>query len=166
MLAANRRWSRERHGAVVLDSRAAACPHRKEHDAQVKKLLMVVLLTTSLRADDIKPFTAQDYRRFTPDVQASFAGGYLLGYVQSAETVRRTIESALIANGFKIVANEVDTKQQLGCPYRLLRTINFGQAYAILDKYIADHPERWDKQMAVLTEEAFIEACEKRAKNP
>lgn len=132
----------------------------------MKKLLMVVLITTSLRADDIKPFTAQDYRRFTPEVQASFADGYILGYAQSVETARRIIDSALIANGFKIVANEVDTKQQLGCPFRLLRTINFGQAYAILDKYIADHPERWDKPVRELAEEAFIDACEKRAKNP
>lgn len=84
-----------------------------------------------------------------------------MGYVQSAETARRTVENALIANGFKIVGSEVDTKQQLSCPFRLLRTINFGQAYAILDKYIADHPERWDKDMNVLAEEAFIDACEK-----
>jgi len=42
----------------------------------------------------------------------------------------------------------------------------YEQAMAVLDKYIADHPERWDKEIGQLAEAAFIEACEKRAKNP
>jgi hypothetical protein len=41
-----------------------------------------------------------------------------------------------------------------------------GQVMAILDKYIDDHPERWDKPVRELAQEAFIDACEKRAKKP
>jgi hypothetical protein len=47
-----------------------------------------------------------------------------------------------------------------------LHSMSIEQAHGILEKYLADHPERWDKGISQLADEAFDDACEKRAKNP
>jgi hypothetical protein len=37
-----------------------------------------------------------------------------------------------------------------------------GQLVAILDKYVADHPEKWNKGISVLYLEALNKACADR----
>ena len=101
------------------------------------------------------------------NVRLAFAGGFYQGYAISRNTSAYQVQEKLIAQGFEPLQAPFkkgeDVRDDL---QKCLRTLTFGQAHAILDKYVTDHPERWDKQMADLAEEAFIDACEKRAKNP
>ena len=126
--------------------------------------VLVFFTVTALFASDIKPLTGQMYRELPESARIGFASGYLTGYVTAGATARRTVTDALVANGFKILSEDIN--QKFNCPHGLFLTINYGQAHAILDKYVADHPESWDKPIGQLAEEAFIDACEKRAKNP
>jgi len=89
-----------------------------------------------------------------------FGRGHFRGTAQMFDQVRHE----LIAHGFKEVAEP--TPPVPNPLYNCLASLTIGQAGAILDKYVADHPERWDKQIMDLAEEAFNDACAKRAKNP
>jgi hypothetical protein len=132
---------------------------------EMKKLLLVFLIAASLCADESRPVIGRQYREWTDFVRAGYVAGYISGYAKATGTFRRRIREALQAQGIKEVPVTNGTGEPF-CPADLFNTIDFGQGRAILDKYLADHPERWDKPIHDLAEEAFIEACEKRAKKP
>lgn len=131
----------------------------------MKKLLLVFLIAVSLCADDSRIFTGRQYRDWSDVMRVSYVAGYITGYGRATETYKRRVREALLAQGFTEAPGAKPTGEPF-CPADLLYTIDFGQGKAILDKYLTDHPERWDKFIGDLAEEALVEACEKRAKNP
>jgi hypothetical protein len=126
---------------------------------------MVFLIAVSLCAGDSRILTGRQYREWTEMAQTSYVAGYVSGYSKATETYNRRVRESLLAQGFINTPGPSRTPEPF-CPADLLYTIDFGQGKAILDKYLTDHPERWDKFIGDLAEEALIEACEKRAKNP
>jgi len=145
----------------------------------MKKLLMMFLMAVSVwAADDV---TGQDYRGWMEPLRSMYLRAYLDGYVHArvfaGEEVPRLIFDNLRETTRQAVITELKAGRDKGvkeerwgalCLVRqdAARALTYTQMTAILDKYIADHPERWDKPIGDLAEEAFIDACEKRAKNP
>jgi hypothetical protein len=144
------------------------------------KLLTVFLMSASVWAAD--KVTGQDYRGWTEPLRRMYVGAYLDGYVHARDfagkEVPRLIFDNLRQTTRQMVITELKAAKERGVeenwgalclPRKLAQDtdkINIVQMLAILDRYVADHPERWDKEVGDLAEEAFIEACEKRAKNP
>jgi hypothetical protein len=140
----------------------------------MKKLLLVFLIALSLNAGD-SVATGQDYRKWDDSSRAGYVLGYLAGYVSGRERLLKNLATALTPPTWTQVVEQFKGKVDRGAACLSGREGNAGtvergpnnwQLMAVLDKYIADHPERWDKPIIELAEEAFIEACEKRAKNP
>lgn len=133
----------------------------------MKKLLLVFLIAASLHAADDKGLTGQVYRRMPEAIRSGYAGGFIDGYLKgkffAADVIYR-------AGRTENVQHAVVTKMQAEVLNRAIcfisPEITKGQETAILDKYIADHPEKWDEALIDLAEEAFLDACEKRAKKP
>jgi hypothetical protein len=44
--------------------------------------------------------------------------------------------------------------------------VNTGQLVAIIDRFISEHPERWDQGMHVLVYSALLDACAERGYGP
>jgi hypothetical protein len=146
----------------------------------MKKLPLVFLMAASVWAGD--EWTGQDYRRWPELLRRTYVGAYLDGYIHArvfaGKEVSRQIFENLRETTRQMVATDLKAAKEKGVeenfgalclPHKLAQdtdTLNLVQMEAIFDKYIADHPERWDKQIGDLAEEALIEACEKRAKNP
>jgi hypothetical protein len=105
--------------------------------------LIFFCIVSALCAGDLKPTTGQDYRQWPDSMRLGFASGYYSGYASA----RGRFEQAMAR-----------FDNLLNC----LHTFSYGQTEAILDKYVADHPERWDNAIEYLAEDAFIDACEKK----
>jgi hypothetical protein len=104
---------------------------------------MFFFLVSVLCAGDLKVFTGQDYRQWPEALRVGFASGYASGVIMGRGSLER---------------DTVRFDKLLNC----LVTFSNGQDEAILDKYIADHPERWDNAIEDLAEQAFVDACEKK----
>ena len=98
----------------------------------MKRLLPVFLIAASLYAD-AKIATGRNYQSWPQSMRAAFAG-YLAGYATGRSS--RDVSACL-------------------------STMSFEQAQAILDKYVADHPDVWQKAFFQLAAEAFLQVCEK-----
>jgi hypothetical protein len=142
----------------------------------MKKLVLVFFIALALDAGDDNPTTGQSYQAESETLRRAYVHGYLEGYIRgrnfamneytrlllatTSESTRKSVVAEMQAAKDKVIENwGAICLPRDGNP-------TVGQMTAILDKYIADHPEKWDKPVRELAEEAFIEACEKRAKNP
>ena len=112
----------------------------------MKTLTLIFLMAVSLFAEDSKLVSGQQYRSWSEEWRSFFAGGYYMGYMKGH------------AHAVTVKSNQMNTSAEDSLE-RCLSSLTVGQARAILDKYVADRPERWDKQIMDLAEEAFIDAC-------
>jgi len=128
----------------------------------MKTLSLVFLMVVASQAGDDKFATGQFYRERPESFHLQYVFGYLNGYKRGLEFAVKSLDE----NTRKIVIAALST-QHFGvlCTVEGERSTIY-QMTVILDKYIADHPERWDKEIGQLAEEAFIDACEKRVKKP
>ncbi len=133
----------------------------------MKKLMLVFLMAVALHAGDDKGLTGQFYQNLPETVRTGYASGFVNGYLQgqffAADVIHRAslngnLQHTVVA---KMTGDVLSGMLCLGSG-----TVTNGQMAAILDKYIADHPESWDKPLSDLAKNAFIDACEKRAKKP
>ena len=81
------------------------------------KILLVLLTAATLAASDNRPLTGQFYRDLPEAWRVLFATGFVTGYAKGQ------VSGSGIA--------------------KCLYAFSNGQTSAILDKYVADHPERW-----------------------
>ena len=144
----------------------------------MKKLLLLFLMAASLHGEDER-VTGQKFRTWSELNRALYVAAYLDGYLQGhnsavdeaasyvgnlvsnlSDSTRRTAAAELKA------AMDKGVKEHMGLMCIFAKSHTYEQLPAIVVKYIEDHPERWDKPLKDLTEDAFIDACEKRAKNP
>jgi hypothetical protein len=140
--------------------------------------LLFLLIAASLQAGH-NDATGQTYREWPEKFRGGYVNAYLDGYMRgrslamteasrlldmnASEATRETIRAQLQS----LKDKGVEEKYGALCFWAPRgQNPTLGQLTAILDKYIADHPETWDKQIGELAEEAFIDACEKRAKKP
>jgi hypothetical protein len=137
----------------------------------MKKILLVFLIAATLDAADIQPISGQLYRSWPEDMRTLFAAGFYMGFGKGhahgrAVQINET-RQALSDQGVKPLSEPIKMTTPIGDNLEsCLSSFTVGQAVGILDKYVADHPERWDKQVMDLAEQAFLDACEKRAKRP
>jgi hypothetical protein len=139
----------------------------------MKKLLLVFLMAASLYGAEL---TGQEYRGWSETHRLLYVTGYLDGYLHgrnqgsmdSMVWILRTVDGETKKLIDAAVKHTPATKTDFGAICMILNQegVTKGQMLAILDKYVADHPESWDKPIRELAEEAFIDACEKRAKKP
>ena len=78
--------------------------------------------------------------------------GYVGGVIDSWATLRGFIEGAKVSPGGAAIYT--DLARCIGN-----REITYGQMNAIVDKYLADHPDKWDYSMAVLVWSAVYDVC-------
>jgi hypothetical protein len=156
---------------------SASPPHcqqfaRKEHHTSMKKLLVVFLMAASLHGAEL---TGQVYRDSPETYRLVYVKGYIDGYLHgrnqggedSLVWLLRTVDGETRKVIDTAVKHAKASKTDFGaiCMIMDQEGVTIPQMMAILDKYLADHPESWDKPIRELAEHAFIEACEKRAKN-
>jgi len=133
-------------------------------------------MVTTLRAGTT---TGQDYRQWPDSFRLVYVIGYLQGYSHGRQfgteaTVKLIVRAVPDKATQQTIGERLNKPQQSAFDSELRSATCIivdgsttpGQTMAILDKYIDDHPERWDKPIANLAEEAFIDACDKRAKRP
>jgi hypothetical protein len=101
-------------------------------------LLALVAVVDAQPAD----VTGNDYQRNTDSLRLWYTIGLGSGF-----TIARTFQTY---DGDMTVL------------FRCIGGMTYGQLEAILDKYLADHPERWDHTIATITVDALANACAKR----
>jgi hypothetical protein len=139
----------------------------------MKELLVIFLIAASLYGAEL---TGQEYRDWSEAHRLLYVNGYLDGYLhgrnQGAEDSLVWLLRTVDGETRKVIDNAVKhakaSKTDFGAICMIIdqQGVTIPQMMAILDKYIADHPESWDKPIRELAEHAFIDACDKRAKNP
>ncbi len=102
-------------------------------------LLALVVAVIDAQSADV---TGNDFQQATSSLRLGYAVG-----LRSGLTIARTAQT----HGGDLTGL-----------FRCLDGMTYGQVQAILDKYLADHPEEWDRTIATITINALANACAKR----
>jgi hypothetical protein len=115
---------------------------------QILRTLLIGTITVTTLVAQGPPSgqsTGQDWLKWSQEMRLGFAVGFNAGYGAA------TIDAGVRHPPRYVV-------RQLRC----MSQMTYGQDVAIVDKYVADHPEKWDNVVHSLFAEAITNACAAR----
>jgi hypothetical protein len=108
----------------------------------LRRTLLLATITATMTVQAQEPSgqaNGQDWRKWSFSMRISFAIGFNAGYNAAV---------ADVAHPDRVVRTAI-----------CLSHMTYGQNVAIMDKYIADHPEKWDRVVHSLFADAITKAC-------
>jgi hypothetical protein len=95
------------------------------------------------------------WRQWHEDWRMAYVTGFTDGYIQAA---RLTILATASRNAPTVPAPVKKAAQTVLC----MKDMSYGQMQTIMDKYVADHPEKWKTGINELFGKAITKACDAR----
>ena len=111
--------------------------------------LMVMGLVAALAVAQINDTTTtgQGWREWPPLMRSTYAAGFVGGYLVGVTNTGRYP-----------ISKSTKAGQLCSC----MTDMTYGQLTAVMDKYVADHPEKWNKPIFELFDAALTKACADR----
>jgi len=119
------------------------------------RLLVVMMMGLAAGlafGQDTAVATGQNWRDWSFTMRNAFARGFGEGYIEAFNQIVDPVPPTPVPARTKKVA------QTVVC----MGNMNISQVVAIMDKYVADHPEKWDKGINELFGAAITQACAER----
>lgn len=125
--------------------------------------LVVVIVRTDYAAAGKPGATGQEYREWSKEMRVGFVSGFYAGYIYGRSVRQDEFVQILFARSlWATLKDDVYAEDKaMAC----LNPMSVGQMVAVLDRYVATHPEVWDKAISTLALDALNEACSKRMPN-
>ncbi len=104
-------------------------------------------------------FTGQAWAEgWTEEMRTGYVVGYLDGFDFAATMTDLVLEDVHPT----AKAQNKAVGKAVRIPLQCLTKMTMGQMVAIIDKFVKDHPERWNKRIGSLADSALAEACTKQ----
>ena len=118
----------------------------------MRKLMLLLGLTAALplaqnRSDYL--MTGQGWREWSSVMRSGYVIGFFEGYNSAMMAV---VTSGVLTSQ---VLTKLPNREYSAC----VSGMTYGQTVAMMDKYVADHPEKWNKKISELLIEATEKAC-------
>jgi hypothetical protein len=115
-------------------------------------IVIFICIYTILHSDSASAATGNDWLKWSKDAQQFYVTGVFEGWNQAVPFCKQTHDDC----EFIINLAKPFLSCFTGSPY--------SQIFAIIQKYMQDHPQQWHQNMALLIWTAVAESCNNSAK--
>jgi hypothetical protein len=121
-------------------------------------LMLLGLIVPGLQGqeNDVR-FTGQGWHDWPQGTRVAYVSGFAEGYANATTDV--TLKACLKAPKQSSKAVSETLMPIVNSTIACWRGMRYGQLLAIVDKYVADHPERWHEPIAELVRAALTNVC-------